>query len=332
MKSGMKRLLFFAVILISFDVDASDFGDPHPFQSQCFYRIEALSPEAGQIEVMTPAPVPEYHYFVPGDPQMRTETHALLLLDKRNPLTETLLAGTNYLFLKSGEMATISADGFLNYKGKVSITPEIAGGVYFIAAGSREVYVIDSFGFFVSGGYKAGEVKILGGNYFIDQTGLLTTLKSMGEAAGSGIGIVTEKRGWTFRDVLKAGGNYFLRANGTLVTVSSVTGNFQEGIVPVSLPSFIGGNYYWGADRVLYTVDYQGIVRGHPELDMSSQPKTLGYSFTTFEDGTMVAIDSDGNPHRTVVRVSTTGVRAKVIRSFDDNLDRNSLFSPRILK
>ncbi|NDG84171.1 MAG: hypothetical protein EBX52_03930, partial [Proteobacteria bacterium] len=110
--------------------------DPHPFQTQSFYRIGAGADNAGQLEVIAPVQVPEYRFYAQGDPVMRTETNTMLVFDKRNPLTDTDAAGSNYLFLAGGFLSTISAEGFLNYKGKVSYTPEVAGGVFFVASGT----------------------------------------------------------------------------------------------------------------------------------------------------------------------------------------------------
>lgn len=305
--------------------------DPHPYQTQCFYRIGAGSGNAGQLEVIAPARVPEYRFYPQGDPVMQTETNTMLVFDKRNPLTATETAGSNYLFLAGGYLATISAEGFLNYKGKVTYTPEAAGGVYFVASGTREVYAVDSYGFVVPGGRKAGELKVIGGNYFIDKTGLLTTIKSLGASPNSGLGIVIEKRGWSFPDVLKAGGVFFYRANGTLVTIESATGNFKDGIVPSSKPALAGGNYFVGEDRVLYTVSNEGTVRPHPEVLVVGEPLVSAYSWLKLEDGTLVVIDADGNPHRSVVRISTTGVRAEVVKTLESDPDPKSVFMPKIL-
>ncbi|MBU6155172.1 MAG: hypothetical protein KGP28_12785, partial [Bdellovibrionales bacterium] len=217
------------------------FQDPHPYQSQSFFRLGESSLDAGLIQVVVPKAVPEYRFWLAGNPDQQVQKNAVLMFDKRNPLPATEFAGTNYIFTKGGYFATITADGFLQYKGKVAFRPEVSGGVWFVIEGSRELYAVDSFGFYVNTGMKVGAIRVVGGNYLIDADGTLITIKSAGAGIGSAVGIATRKEGWNFSNVIKAGGNYFLRGDGALVTIDSKTGFFIELAQPESRPAITGG-------------------------------------------------------------------------------------------
>ena len=307
------------------------FQDPHPYQSQSFFRLGESSLDAGLIQVVVPKAVSEYRFWLPGNPDQQLRKNALLMYDKRNPLPATEFAGTNYIFTKGGYFATITADGFLKYKGKVAFRPEVSGGVWFIVEGSRELYAVDSFGYDVNTGLKVEGVRVIGGNYLIDSSGTLITIKSAGAGIGSPVGIATRKDGWNFSNVVRAGGNYFLRADGTLVTIDSTKGFFNETGPAESRPLLQGGNYFVGEDRILYSVGFDGKVRKNPDIQLGGNPIVIGYSVIKFEDGLIAAVDADGKVHRQLIRISTTGVRAKVMNTLDVDLDPASFFVPRIL-
>ncbi len=306
------------------------FQDPHPYQSQSFFRLGESSLDAGLIQVVLPKAVPEYRFYVAGNPDQQVQQNAMLVFDKRNPLPATEFSGTNYIFTKGGYLSTISADGYLIYKGKVGLRPAVAGGVWFVTEDSQ-LYAVDSFGFYVNTGLKVGAVRVIGGNYLIDSTGTLITIKSSGAGAGSALGLATRKDGWNFSGVVRAGGNYFLKADGTLVTIDSKTGFFNEFSQVESKPAITGGNYFVGEDRLLYSVSFDGKVNKNSGFSVNGQPIVVGYSVMKFEDGLVAAIDADGSVHPTLIRVSTTGVRVKVMKTLDVDLDPSSFFVPRVL-
>jgi hypothetical protein len=313
------------------EVPAESFVDPHPYQSQSFFRLGESSLDAGMIQIVLPKPVPEYRFWLAGNPEQQLRQNALLMHEKRNPLPATEFAGSNYVFTRGGYLSTLTADGFLKYKGKVGFRPEVSGGVWFVAQGSRDLYAIDSFGFFINTGLKVGAVRVIGGNYLNDSQGTLITIKASGAGVGSPIGIATRKDGWNFSNVVAAGGNYFLKGDGTLVTVDSQTGIFNEVGPAESKPLFRGGNYFVGEDGLLYSVSYDGKVRKNPEVRVSGNPIVIGYSVIKLEDGLIAAVDVEGKVHRNLIRVSTTGVRVSVVNTLDVDLDPASFFVPRIL-
>ncbi len=306
--------------------------DPHPYQSQTIFR---LRPQAGSvsglIEVLLPKSIPQYTYFLPGDPSAHQETNIQAVYDKRNPLTETDAAGTNYLFTKGGYLSTVDAQGLLLYKGRVSYQPEILGGVYFIDANQHQVIAIDSYGYYVETGISISNPKVVGGNYLIDRDGVLTTIKSIGVEPASDLGIATRKTGWTFNDVISAGGNFFARSDGSVVTINSVNGFFDDSNQGLSKPYRSGGNFFIGEDCILYTVTFDGKIKANPDFMINSDPVMLGYSFMKQSDGKLISIDSDGVPHRSMMRVSTTGIRSRPIQSFEEELDQKAIFLPSIL-
>ncbi len=315
----------------SLDSLQESFQDPHPYQSQSFFRLGESSLDAGLIQIVLPKAVPEYRFWTAGNPDQQVQQNAMLVFDKRNPLPATEFSGTNYIFTKGGYLSTISADGYLIYKGKVGLRPAVAGGVWFISEDTRELYAVDSFGFYVNTGIRVEAVRVIGGNYLIDSTGTLITIKSSGAGAGSALGLATRKEGWNFSGVARAGGNYFLKADGTLVTIDSKTGFFNELSQVESKPAITGGNYFVGEDRLLYSVSYDGKVIKNSEFSVNGQAIVVGYSVMKFEDGLVASIDTDGGVHPTLIRVSTTGVRVKVIKTLDVDLDPASFFVPRVL-
>jgi hypothetical protein len=305
--------------------------DPHPYQCQSFFRLGESSLDAGMIQVVVPKPAQEYEFRLAGNPDRQVRQNALLMYDKRNPLPGTQFAGSNYIFTKGGYLSTLTADGFLVYKGKVGFKPEVAGGVWFVVEGTRELYAVDSYGFYVNTGIKVGGIRVIGGNYLIDSSGTLITIKSSGNGPGSAAGLATRKDGWDFSNVARAGGSYFLKSDGSLVTIDSATGFFKEWGVPASKPAIAGGNYFVGEDRILYSVASDGRVVPNAGIKVAGSPIVIGYSVIKFEDGLIAAVDADGQVHRELVRISTTGVRVKIVNTLDVDLDPASFFVPGIV-
>ncbi|MBU6153132.1 MAG: hypothetical protein KGP28_02410, partial [Bdellovibrionales bacterium] len=96
-------------------------------------------------------------------------------------------------------------------------------------------------------------------------------------------------------------------------------------------PAITGGNYFVGENQVLYSITHEGKVIQNPEIKVSASPIVTGYSVMKFEDGLISAVDADGQVHPRLIRVSTTGVRVKVMNTLDVDLDPVSFFVPRIL-
>ena len=306
------------------------FVDPHPYQSQSFFRMGESSLDAGLIQVVLPKAVPEFRFWLAGDPDQQVRQNAMLAFDKRNPLPATEFAGSNYVFTKGGYLSTLTADGYLVYKGKVAFRPAVSGGVWFVVEGTRELYAVDSYGFYVNTGIRVGAVRVVGGNYLIDSSGLLITIKSSGAGPGSSVGIATKKEGWNFSNVSRAGGSYFVKTDGTLVSIDSKTGFFQESTLE-SRPAITGGNYFVGENGVFYSLTFEGRVLRNEEIRVVGPPVVVGYNVLKFEDGLIAVVDVEGKVHRNLIRVSTTGVRVRVVNTLDVDLDPASFFVPRIL-
>jgi hypothetical protein len=295
------------------------------YQSQTFIRFSN-----GMIQTLPAVTVDEYLIWAPG---VRTPTrvkNAAMLYDKRNPLPTINIMGANYAFLTNGTMVTVNEAGSFYYKGKIPYQPESTGGNYFINKGTREIIVIDSEGFYVPTAMTAPAIRLNGGNFFIDQSGVLTTIKYRGASPGSPIGLVTAKDypgHVDFSDVLKVGGNYMLKVDGTIVGVNSENGFFTEPQRVDAQPSKIGGNYFIGHDNVLYTVSSLGEVKKWQSINGAM--KYFGYSYMIDADGDFIFVDGNGVPHTELVNVSTTGVESKVVKRISTSLESYQGFTRR---
>lgn len=292
------------------------------FQSQTLMRFG----NSGMILTLPAQTAPEYNIYTPGKKDPIKILDAALLYDKRNPLPSLLMVGANYAFFAGGVMATVSEDGSLFYKGKTSYTPGALGGNYFLNSGTDEVIAIDSAGYYVATGILGKNIRLLGGNFFIDGSGVLTTLKHMGAVAGSPLGMVTVKDGWNFSDVVRAGGNFMVKVDGSIIGINSENGFFTEPQAIASPVKQIGGNYFITEDKTLYTVTDQGVVRKN--LPIIGEMKTYGYSYMIDGDGDFIFVDGKGIPHTQLIRVSTTGIKSEVIQQIKESLSVQQNFIP----
>lgn len=302
-------------------------ADLHPFQSQTMFRmLPSTGNPSGMIEVIPAAQVKEFKYHVAGNPNPVSEFYTALLYDKRNPLPAISAAGGSYTFYQGGSMSTTAADGTFVYKGKVPFTPKVLGGSYFTKAGSDQLVLVDSYGFYFDTYTAAPNIRLAGGNYFIDSSGFLTTIKSMGSAPGNGVGMMTRMSHMNFSDALAPGGNFFMKADGSIVTIASTTGFFSSPIIADSRPMILGGNYFIGSDRLLYTITQDGRLIKNNAYIVNETPTIKAYSFMMFQDGSFIVVDGEGYPHRTMMHVSTTGVQAASIKNLSSNIDRTSIY------
>ncbi len=308
------------------------FVDVHPYQSQTFFRLTDAGFENGLIQVIPAVTVKDYYYWVPGVKETQHALNTALLYDKRNPLPPSAVFGGNYSFYQGGYMATITADGFFQYKGKSFFTPDRIGGVYFTEKGTNNLVVVDSYGYFFNTFNPTPTIALAGGNFFIDKDGALTTIKSSGMSPGNGVGMVTRYNpntpGFNFSDVWVVGGNYFVKNDGNVVTVASTTGFFSSPYVD-SRPKLMGGNYYIGFDDFLYTVSADGTLNKDTDHNTLGEiPVLMGYSFVKFSDGSFWMVDGDGQVHDSMVRVSTTGIKSAVVGTLKQNIEPKSVFLP----
>lgn len=101
------------------------FEDVHPYQSQSIMR------QADGTILVIPAVVSDYKLFQPGKTEPVVYEKSALIYEKRNPLPAIQVMGGTYAFFKGNYLATLSADGFFTYKGKMNFEPDMIGGSFF---------------------------------------------------------------------------------------------------------------------------------------------------------------------------------------------------------
>lgn len=317
MLRAMKNaILNIALLLSSFPVHAA-------YQSQTLLRLEGQN---GLIQTLPAVTVGEFNVFTAGVKDPMKVKDAALLYDKRNPLPAMTSVGANYAFFAGGSMATVSENGSFYYKGKMTIEPGALGGVYFLNKASGEIIAIDSSGFYNFTGVIAKNIRIFGGNFLIDQAGVLTTIKHMGTAAGNPMGMVTAKTGWSFNDVVRAGGNFMVKVDGSIVTVDSENGFFSMPQKVESRAKQLGGNYFIAEDKTLYTISDKGEVL--KQMPVIGEMVHYGYSYMIDADGDFIFVDGKGIPHTEMVQVSTTGIQSKIVKQIGGKLDIHQNFIP----
>jgi hypothetical protein len=319
MKKNMLSAFVLAPLMLGLTAQAA-------YQSQTLLRYAGSGAENGLIQTLPAVTAQEFNIYTPGFREPFKVKGAALLYDKRNPLPSLMMVGGNYAFFKGGIMATVSEDGSLYYKGKTSVQAGAMGGNYFLNLGTNEVITIDSAGFYNSTGKIANNVRLLGGNFYIDQSGTMTTIKHMGSEPGNPLGMLTVKEGWNFNDVVRAGGNFMMKVDGSIVGVNSENGFFTEPHKLDSNVKQIGGNYFITEDKTLYTVTHQGEVK--KQMPIIGEMKYYGYSYMIDGDGDFIYVDGQGVPHTEMVRVSTTGVKSEVLKQITGTMDTHQNFIP----
>lgn len=293
-------------------------------QSQTLIRFST-----GAIQTL-PAVTADFN-LTPGAPTASIVKNAGFLYEKGSSAATILSMGANYALNADGSILTVSENGFL-FNNKTTYSASAIGGNYFVNKGTNEVIVVDSSGCFSPSMTIANNVRLLGGNFFIDQAGLLTTIKHMGvgvnglAAPCSVVGMVIPKMGLgDFSSAIKAGGNYFLNVDGTIVGINSENGFFTSPQKVDSTPKQIGGNYFVGEDKVLYTVSDQGFVmKKSPVL---GKILVYGYSYLLADDGYFIFVDGKGIAHTELVQVSGTG-SGKVVSQIQGSFSLPTSFIP----
>ncbi len=293
------------------------------YQSQTMLRIWGPG-TGGLIQTLPAVTASEFNIFIPGVKVPQKITDAALLYDKRNPLPGMTQMGGNYAFFTGGLMATVTENGSLYYKGKVNVDPAVLGGNYFLNKNTNEVIAIDSAGFYNFTGVIGNDLRLVGGNFYIDQAGTLTTIKHMGTAPGNPLGMITVKEGYSFCDAIRAGGNFFVNVDGTVVGINSENGFFTDHQKVDSRPNNLGGNYFISEDNTLYTVSSLGEVK--KQMPIIGKMKYFGYSYMVDADGDFIFVDGKGVPHTEMVRVSTTGIKSAVLKTIKDKLEIHKSF------
>jgi hypothetical protein len=288
MKTFMTLLVLFHLAQASAQTPApTPFVDPHPYQSQTWYRLSN-----GLVKTLS---------ATPGDLAYQFE--------QPNALPATYAAGSNFGIFKNASgyvIAVVDAFGRFYQYGK-TYEPGVVGGVFFTKKGTNELMVVDSEGAVLETTIVAPAMKLVGGNYFIDQNGVLTTIRSMGMGSWNWAGMITTKTGMTIPQALYGGGNYFVDVNGKVTTVASTNGFFSD---PIALPQNaavkeLGGNYLIGSDLKLYTVDEQGNLKFARQLTES--PTVKGYSYLIFKNQKFLYVKGDGSVYDQVTNTVMSG-------------------------
>ncbi len=303
------------------------FVDLNPYQNQGFIRFKSSNAALGTFATLPAMATPTYTFTPVGQRLTQVVPNAALMFDKSAPVTDLVAIGSNYAVDSAGYLISVSSSGFF-FVNKTTFKPSLVGGVYFTQKGSNNLIVIDSAGYFSDTFKPAPAIRLAGGNYFIDHTGVLTTIKAMGVSPGNAVGMVIQKDGVDFSDAEIAGGNFFVRKNGKAVTVSSLTGFYSDDYPLTAKPKFVGGNYYIGEDHKLYTFAADGSAPVAYSLPAGTAPVGMGYSFFQLSDGSLRTIDSTGFPHSTLIHVSATGTRVEALTSFPSTVDFKSTYVP----
>lgn len=307
----MNKLFLAALLLMYVTAHAAE-------QSQTLIRYSN-----GAVQTL-PAVTADYN-LTPTSTSPTLVKNAGLLYDKGTSASAITAMGGNYAFTADGSLMSVSEAGSL-FTNKVSFQPAALGGNFFINKGTNEVIAIDSAGFYNSTMTIANNVRLMGGNFYIDRAGVLTTVKHMGTAPGNPLGMVTTKTGLgDFSSAIKAGGNFFLKVDGTIVGINNENGFYTDPQKVDSRPKQIGGNYFVGENKVLYTVSDLGFVtKLSPVL---GKIKTYGYSYLLADDGYFIFIDGKGIAHTDLVQVSATGA-GKLVNQIKAPLSTQPSFIP----
>jgi hypothetical protein len=284
----------------------------------------------GMIQTFPAVTVPTYSIFTPGEKMPNVVNNAAIIYDRINALPRISVMGANYAFFKDADayyIAAVSYRGSLYYYGKTQYYPSVVGGNYFVDRKANQVVAIDSSAFFVPTGATAPKIRLAGGNFFIDEAGVLTTIKHEGLAPGDGTGILTVKTGWDFSSAKVAGGNFFVKADGTVVGINSANGFFIDLQKSDAWPKQVGGNYFIGTDNVLYTVSNKGVLKKWNPI--IGQMKQFGYSYMIDRDGDFIFVDGDGVPHTEAVRVSSTGIKSELVNKISTSVFSHQSFIPQ---
>ena len=349
------KMIALTTLLLSVSSVFAQTSDPHPFQTQTLIQFvpnmqqQGIGLQGSLYKVSADAQ--DFSFTIPGEDPTEIKNTVQMVEHRRNPLPEITLMGGNYFFFKGDRFATLSADAqYLNYD-PVPKTwePEVMGGVFFTKKSSDEVVMVDSYGnLFSETHLYANHIKIAGGNFFIDQDGVLTTFKASG-AVVNGMqtyqGMMIQKNGPNdprFSEIAGVGANYFVyhvRSKNTrgpqkdtlkLVSINSENGFYQSPVVLKSKPKFYGGNYFIGEDYLLYTIDSQGGFHQNQRI-LYSPILVMGYSYFLHENGQFTVVDQKGNPHTSITRISTlagTSVGTPLNRLGRFEVNKNVFYSP----
>jgi hypothetical protein len=204
-------------------------------------------------------------FFVEDGGILATVDEKGALFRKYEVIPEKILGkGINYFLSDAGELYTISRQGLVTittndeYKKATNF-----GGNFFAVTTDAEKKLMDLYTVNLDGkvtkieipDFKAKDIVIFGGSYFMTNRGLVYTVTSDGTALPSyeaRVGVIQ-----------KRGGNYFIDSSGMFYTVSE-TGVLAMPGLPINLKlsaiTKFGSNYFVDLSGRLFVVDKDGNV------------------------------------------------------------------------
>ena len=211
-------------------------------------------------------------YFVEEGGILATIDENGLLFRKYELIPEKIKGkGINYFLSEEGFMYTIDRKGYVKVTENAAYqNAQNFGGTYFTATPAENTGLIDLYTVNTEGivqkidipTFKAKEIIAHGGNYFMNNRGVVHTVSSDGSVIPRDdmrVGILTKK-----------GGNYFVDSSGYFFTVSE-SGELHMPALPVNLRVNTilktGSNYFLDQAGRLYVVDKQGQVFERPMAD-----------------------------------------------------------------
>ena len=204
-------------------------------------------------------------FFVEEGGVLATIDEKGALFRKYEVIPETILGkGLNYFLSDAGELYTINRQGLVN----ITVNEEFKkatnfGGNFFGVTTDAEKKNIDLYTINLDGkvakieipNFKAKDIVIFGGSYFMTNRGLVYTITSEGAALPSyetRVGVIQ-----------KRGGNYFIDSSGMFYTVTEA-GVLTMPALPINLKisaiTKFGSNYFIDLSGRLFVVDKDGNV------------------------------------------------------------------------
>lgn len=204
-------------------------------------------------------------YFVEENSVLATVDETGLLFRKYEVVPEKILGkGINYFLAETGDLYTIDRKGVLTIAEHPELKPATHfGGIFFFVPVDEtktfaDLFVVNQAGQQTKGlpePVKLSEVVAIGGTYFMNNRGIVSTV--------SADGIVTTRPEVRVGLIMKKGGNFFVDSSGTLFTVAE-DGTLKVPSIPVGLRTGtvtkLGSNYFLDMTGKLFVVDQNGDV------------------------------------------------------------------------
>lgn len=205
------------------------------------------------------------NFFVEENGVLATVDEKGALFRKYEVIPEAILGkGLNYFLSEAGELYTINRQGIVT----ITVNEEFKkatnfGGNFFAVTTDPEKKLMDLYTVNLDGkvikteisNFKAKDIVIFGGSYFMTNRGLVYTVTAEGAAVPSyesRVGVIQ-----------KRGGNYFIDSSGMFYTINDA-GSLIMPALPMNLKlssiTKFGSNYFIDLSGRLFVVDKDGNV------------------------------------------------------------------------